>query len=36
LVIAPGGSLHAHRDQGRILTLPMFAEITREQQDEGD
>jgi dTDP-4-amino-4,6-dideoxygalactose transaminase len=25
---------HAHRDQGRILSLPMFAEITREQQSE--
>ena len=25
---------NAHRDQGRILSLPMFAEITREQQDE--
>ena len=23
---------NAHRDQGRILSLPMFAEITREQQ----
>ena len=25
---------NAHRDQGEILSLPMFAEITREQQDE--
>jgi dTDP-4-amino-4,6-dideoxygalactose transaminase len=25
---------NAHREQGRILSLPMFAEITREQQDE--
>jgi dTDP-4-amino-4,6-dideoxygalactose transaminase len=25
---------NAHRDQGRILSLPMFAEIAREQQDE--
>ena len=25
---------NAHRRQGRILSLPMFAEITREQQDE--
>src|SRR5262245_47247998 len=25
---------HAHRDQGSILSLPMFAEITREQQDQ--
>jgi dTDP-4-amino-4,6-dideoxygalactose transaminase len=25
---------NAHRDQGRILSLPMFAEITRAQQDE--
>jgi len=25
---------NAHRDQDRILSLPMFAEITREQQDE--
>jgi dTDP-4-amino-4,6-dideoxygalactose transaminase len=25
---------NAHRDQGRILSLPMFAEITRRQQDE--
>jgi dTDP-4-amino-4,6-dideoxygalactose transaminase len=25
---------NAYRDQGRILSLPMFAEITREQQDE--
>ena len=25
---------NAHRDQGRILSLPMFAEITREQQNE--
>ncbi|MCK1422375.1 DegT/DnrJ/EryC1/StrS family aminotransferase [Bradyrhizobium sp. 182] len=25
---------NAHRDQGRILSLPMFAEITRQQQDE--
>jgi len=25
---------NVHRDQGRILSLPMFAEITREQQDE--
>jgi len=25
---------NAHRDQGRILSLPMFAEITREQQLE--
>jgi dTDP-4-amino-4,6-dideoxygalactose transaminase len=25
---------NAHRAQGRILSLPMFAEITREQQDE--
>jgi len=25
---------HAHRDQSRILSLPMFAEITRAQQDE--
>jgi dTDP-4-amino-4,6-dideoxygalactose transaminase len=25
---------NAHRDQSRILSLPMFAEITREQQDE--
>jgi dTDP-4-amino-4,6-dideoxygalactose transaminase len=24
---------HAHRDQNSILSLPMFAEITREQQD---
>ena len=24
----------AHRDQDKILSLPMFAEITREQQDE--
>jgi dTDP-4-amino-4,6-dideoxygalactose transaminase len=23
---------NAHRDQGRIVSLPMFAEITREQQ----
>ena len=25
---------NAHRDQGRILSLPMFAEITRAQQEE--
>ena len=25
---------NAHRDQGRILSLPMYAEITREQQNE--
>jgi dTDP-4-amino-4,6-dideoxygalactose transaminase len=25
---------NAHRDQGTILSLPMFAEITREQQNE--
>jgi dTDP-4-amino-4,6-dideoxygalactose transaminase len=25
---------NAHRDQGRILSLPMFAEITPAQQDE--
>ena len=25
---------NAFADQGRILSLPMFAEITREQQDE--
>jgi dTDP-4-amino-4,6-dideoxygalactose transaminase len=25
---------NAHREQGRILSLPMFAEITREQQDQ--
>jgi dTDP-4-amino-4,6-dideoxygalactose transaminase len=25
---------NAHADQGRIVSLPMFAEITREQQDE--
>jgi dTDP-4-amino-4,6-dideoxygalactose transaminase len=25
---------NAHRQQSRILSLPMFAEITREQQDE--
>jgi dTDP-4-amino-4,6-dideoxygalactose transaminase len=25
---------NAYRDQGRILSLPMFAEITREQQNE--
>jgi len=25
---------NAHRHQGKILSLPMFAEITREQQDE--
>jgi dTDP-4-amino-4,6-dideoxygalactose transaminase len=25
---------NAHRDQSRILSLPMFAEITREQQNE--
>src|ERR1700712_3918970 len=25
---------NAHRQQGRILSLPMFAEITREQQNE--
>jgi dTDP-4-amino-4,6-dideoxygalactose transaminase len=25
---------NAHRDQGTILSLPMFAEITREQQKE--
>ena len=25
---------NAYADQGRILSLPMFAEITREQQDE--
>jgi dTDP-4-amino-4,6-dideoxygalactose transaminase len=25
---------NAHRDQDKILSLPMFAEITREQQDE--
>jgi dTDP-4-amino-4,6-dideoxygalactose transaminase len=25
---------NAHRDQSRILSLPMFAEITRAQQDE--
>jgi dTDP-4-amino-4,6-dideoxygalactose transaminase len=25
---------NAHRDQGRILSLPMFAEITSAQQDE--
>ena len=25
---------NAHHDQGRILSLPMFAEITRSQQDE--
>ncbi|MBR0709360.1 DegT/DnrJ/EryC1/StrS family aminotransferase [Bradyrhizobium liaoningense] len=25
---------NAHRDQGQILSLPMFAEITRAQQDE--
>jgi dTDP-4-amino-4,6-dideoxygalactose transaminase len=25
---------NAHHDQGRILSLPMFAEITRAQQDE--
>ncbi|MBR0937884.1 DegT/DnrJ/EryC1/StrS aminotransferase family protein [Bradyrhizobium jicamae] len=25
---------NAHLDQGQILSLPMFAEITREQQDE--
>ena len=25
---------NAHRDQSRILSLPIFAEITREQQDE--
>jgi dTDP-4-amino-4,6-dideoxygalactose transaminase len=24
---------NAHRDQGSILSLPMFAEITRQQQD---
>jgi dTDP-4-amino-4,6-dideoxygalactose transaminase len=25
---------NAHADQGQIVSLPMFAEITREQQDE--
>jgi dTDP-4-amino-4,6-dideoxygalactose transaminase len=25
---------NAYRDQGRILSLPIFAEITREQQDQ--
>ena len=25
---------NTHRDQGKILSLPMFAEITREQQFE--
>lgn len=25
---------NAHRDQGQILSLPIFAEITRQQQDE--
>ena len=25
---------NAYRDQGMILSLPMFAEITREQQDQ--
>ena len=25
---------NAFRDQGQILSLPMFAEITRQQQDE--
>jgi dTDP-4-amino-4,6-dideoxygalactose transaminase len=25
---------NAHRQQSTILSLPMFAEITREQQDE--
>jgi dTDP-4-amino-4,6-dideoxygalactose transaminase len=25
---------NAHADQGRIVSLPMFAEITRAQQDE--
>jgi dTDP-4-amino-4,6-dideoxygalactose transaminase len=31
---SPGQFPNAHRAQGRILSLPMFAEITRAQQDE--
>jgi dTDP-4-amino-4,6-dideoxygalactose transaminase len=31
---SPGQFPNAHREQGRILSLPMFAEITRAQQDE--
>src|SRR3977135_2376892 len=34
LKLRPDQFPNAHRDQGRILSLPMFAEITREQQDE--
>lgn len=34
LAARPGQFPNAHRDQSRILSLPMFAEITRSQQDE--
>src|SRR5580704_12102619 len=34
LAVRPEQFLKAHRDQSRILSLPMFAEITREQQEE--
>jgi len=34
LAVRPEQFPNAHRDQSRILSLPMFAEITREQQDE--
>jgi dTDP-4-amino-4,6-dideoxygalactose transaminase len=30
----PGQFPNAYRQQGAILSLPMFAEITREQQNE--
>ena len=34
LGIAPNNFRMRSDDQSRILSLPMFAEITREQQDE--
>jgi hypothetical protein len=33
--LAPNGFPNTHPEQGWILSLPMFAEITLEQQDEG-
>ena len=34
LIARPEQFPNAYRDQSKILSLPMFAEITREQQDE--
>ena len=34
MFVRPEQFTNAHRAQGRILSLPMFAEITPEQQHE--